>query len=99
MEIFEIGASKTLRSRFDRKRLSAVLMRRTTLVGWETLLARQVLVLKPFMLQGSPIACWLRYRCSETSPVFRLTTMAEAARRGRCEQPGYFVCSTEFLPG
>ena len=50
MEIFEVGASKTLEKSFRTKGLSAVLMRRTTLVRWETLLALQLLVLKPFLL-------------------------------------------------
>jgi hypothetical protein len=49
--------------------------------------------------EGAQFARWLRYRCSETSFSSRLTTMAEAARHGRREQPGYFVCSTEFFPG
>src|SRR4029450_2989776 len=44
------------------------------------------------------VECWLRYRCSEPSFSSRPTTMAEAARHGRREQPGYFVCSTEFFP-
>ena len=48
--------------------------------------------------EGAQFARWLRYRCSETSFSSRLTTMAEAARHGRREQPGYFVCNAEFFP-
>ena len=48
--------------------------------------------------EGAQFARWLRYRCSETSFLSRLTTIAEAALQGRREQPGYFVCSAEFFP-
>jgi len=48
--------------------------------------------------EGAQFARWLRYRCSETSFLSRLTTMAEAALHGRREQHGYFVCSAEFFP-
>jgi len=48
--------------------------------------------------EGAQFARWLRYRCSETSFLSRLTTMAEAALHGRREQSGYFVCSAEFFP-
>src|SRR5439155_8024552 len=51
-----------------------------------------------FALRQSPITRSLRCRCSETCLSSRVTTMAEAAGRGHREQPGYFVCSAEFLP-
>ncbi len=63
-----------------------------------TIFSTRGLRLESFVLRGSPIARSLRYRCSETCLSSRLTTMAEAAGRGRREQPGYFVCSAEFLP-